>query len=79
LENEQAADAILSALQQLLEAAGPEWTLEFLNAGLAEAGQGGGAKQMPPEPEMMSPGGPRSMGPMTGLGGASRPMPPVRN
>jgi hypothetical protein len=77
MENEQAADAILSALQQLLEAQGPEWTLEFLNAGLAEAGQGSG--EMPPEPEMMSPGGPKSMGPMTGLGGASRPMPPVRN
>jgi len=77
MENEQAADAILSVLQQLLEAAGPEWTLEVLTALLQEVG--GGAEQMPPEPEMMSPGGPRSMGPMTGLGGASRPMPPVRN
>jgi hypothetical protein len=77
MENEQAADAILSALQQLLEAAGPEWVLQFLQAGIQEAGQG--AEQMPPEPEMMSSGGPKSMGPMTGLGGASRPMPPVRN
>lgn len=77
MENEAIADEILTALQALLEAAGPEWVLEFLNAGLEEAA--GGGEQMPPEPEMMSPGGPKSMGPMTGLGGASRPMPPVRN
>ena len=63
MENEAIADAILSALQQLLEAAGPEWTLEFLNAGIQEAGQGG-AEQMPPEPQMMSPGGPSAMPPM---------------
>jgi hypothetical protein len=54
MENEAIADEILSALQQLLEAAGPEWTLEFLNAGIQEAGQGG-------EPEVMSQGGPQSM------------------
>jgi hypothetical protein len=62
MENEQAADAILSVLQQLLEAAGPEWTLEALTALLQEVG--GGAEQMPPEPEMMSPGGPSAMPPM---------------
>jgi hypothetical protein len=54
-------EEIIAALEALMQAAGPEWTLEFLNAGLAEAGQGGG---MPPEPEMMSPGGPSAMPPM---------------
>ncbi len=48
MENEAIADEILSALQQLMEAAGPEWTLSFLQAGLEEAGQGGG-EDMPPE------------------------------
>jgi hypothetical protein len=62
MENEQAADAILSALQQLLEAAGPEWTLEALTALLQEVG--GGAEQMPPEamgqpaPQAMPPAAP---------------------
>jgi hypothetical protein len=55
-------EEIIAALEALMQAAGPEWTLEFLNAGLAEAGQGGG--EMPPEPEMMSPGGPSAMPPM---------------
>jgi hypothetical protein len=59
MENEQIADQILSALQQMLEAAGPEWTLQFLQAGIEEAGAGG---QM--QPEMMSQGGAQSMPPM---------------
>ncbi len=54
-------EEIIAALEALMQANGPEWTLEFLNAGLAEAGQGG---EMPPEPEMMSPGGPSAMPPM---------------
>ncbi len=54
-------EEIIAALEALMQAAGPEWTLEFLNAGLEEAA-GGGA--MPPEPEMMSPGGPSAMPPM---------------
>jgi hypothetical protein len=56
MENEQIADQILSALQQMLEAAGPEWTLQFLQAGIEEAGAGG---EM--QPEMMSQGGPQAM------------------
>jgi hypothetical protein len=56
MENEQIADQILSALQQMLEAAGPEWTLQFLQAGIEEAGAGG---EM--QPEMMSQGGPQTM------------------
>jgi hypothetical protein len=55
-------EEIIAALEALMQAAGPEWTLEFLNAGLQEAAQGG---QMPPEPEMMSPGGPSAMPPMS--------------
>ncbi len=55
-------DQIIAALEALMQAAGPEWTLEFLNAGLEEAAGGG---DMPPEqPEMMSPGGPSAMPPM---------------
>jgi hypothetical protein len=56
MENEQIADQILSALQQMLEAAGPEWTLQFLQAGIDEAGAGG---EM--QPEMMFQGGPQAM------------------
>lgn len=56
MENEAIADEILSAMQQLLEAAGPEWTLQFLQAGIEEAGAGGEMQT-----EMMSQGGPQSM------------------
>lgn len=56
MENEAIADEILSALQQMLEAAGPEWTLQFLQAGIEEASAGGGM-----QPEMMPQGGPQSM------------------
>ena len=52
MENEAIADEILSALQALLEAAGPEWTLEALGALLQEVGV---AEQM--QPEVMSQGG----------------------
>jgi hypothetical protein len=54
-------EEIIAALEALMQANGLEWTLEFLNAGLQETGQGG---EMPPEPEMMSPGGPSAMPPM---------------
>ena len=60
MENVAIAAEIRSALQQRLEATGPEWTLEFLNAGMEEAQAGGGQEQ----PEMMSPGGPGAMPPM---------------
>jgi hypothetical protein len=52
MENQQIADEILNAITQLLEAAGPEWTLQFLQAGIEEAGAGG---EM--QPEVMSEGG----------------------
>ena len=38
--NEQIVEQILSAVEQLLQAAGPEWTLEFIMAGIEQAGQG---------------------------------------
>lgn len=47
MENEAIADEILSALQQLLEATDPEWTLQFLQAGIEEASAGGGMGAMP--------------------------------
>lgn len=56
MENEAIADEILSALQQLMEAAGPEWTLQFLQAGIEEASAGGDMQS-----EMMSQGGPQAM------------------
>jgi hypothetical protein len=62
MENEAIADEILSALKQMLEAAGPEWTIQFLQAGIEEAGQGGepqpqqnGPPPMPPGRERMGP------------------------
>ena len=60
MENEAIADEILTALQQLLEAAGPEWTLQFIQAGLEEASAGG---EQPMQPEVMSQGGPGAMPP----------------
>lgn len=57
MENEQIADAILSVLQQLMEAAGPEWTLEALTALMEEAQSGGEQMQGPqmPMPSMPAP------------------------
>jgi hypothetical protein len=57
MEDQQIADELLSLVTQLLEAAGPEWTLQFLQAGIEEAGTGGGEMQ----PEVMSQGGPQAM------------------
>lgn len=73
MENEAIADEILSALQALLEAAGPEWTLEALGALMQEVG---GAEQMPSDmpPEVMSQGGPGAMPAMQG----GPPMAPKR-
>ena len=48
MDNEAIADEILSAIQQLLEAAGPEWTLQFLQAGIEEVAGQGGVDQMDP-------------------------------
>ena len=72
MENEAIADEILSALQQLLEAAGPEWTLQFLQAGLEEAANAGGEQ---PQPEMAQ-GGPPPMPGGPQMGGMRPPPPP---
>ena len=56
MENEAIADEILAVLEQLLQVAGPEGTLEFLQVGLQEMAGGG---EQPPE--VMSQGGPQSM------------------
>ena len=63
----QAVDDIIAAVQQLMQAAGPEWTLQFLQAGIEEAAAGG-------EPEMMSEGGPEAMPPMGRTVGKPRMM-----
>ena len=60
MENDAIADEILAALEALMQAAGPEWTLEAMNALLQEV-QGGGQ-----QPEMVSQGGPGAMPPMGG-------------
>lgn len=75
MENEAIADEILSVLQALLEAAGPEWVLEFLAAGMEAAQQGGGEQPMPqqPAPEVMSEGGPAAMGGMPQVPGSIAP------
>lgn len=79
MENEQTVEQILALVEQMLQAAGPEWTMQFLQAGLEEAANAGGEQPMgapPPQGappmETVSRGGPGSMGkiaPMkTGLG-----------
>jgi hypothetical protein len=40
MENEQIADQILAMLTELLQIAGPEWVMEFLQSGIEAAGQG---------------------------------------
>lgn len=45
MENEAIVDEILAAVEQLLQSAGPEWTLQFLQAGLEEVSAGGGEPQ----------------------------------
>jgi hypothetical protein len=60
MENDAIANEILGALEQILQVAGPEGTLEFLQVGLEEMSGAGGQMQ----PEMMSQGGAQSMPPM---------------
>jgi hypothetical protein len=69
MENEALANEILTSLQQMLEAAGPEWTVQYLQAGMQEAAQMGGGM----EQQMMPQGG---MGGMGGMGGGMGAMPP---
>lgn len=71
MENEAIADEILNAIQQLLEAAGPEWTLQFLQAGIEEASQGGG--EQPMQPMQQQPGPPRPPPPLPGGTRIGRP------
>lgn len=62
MENEQMVEQMLALVEQLLQVAGPEWTIEFLQGGLEMAQQGGGEQApggMPPE--VVSQGGPSAM------------------
>lgn len=67
MENEQMVEQMLALVEQLLQVAGPEWTMEFLQGGLEMAQQGGG-EQTPPDmpPEVMPQGGPGAMPPVAG-------------
>jgi hypothetical protein len=49
MEDEAIADEIIAATKALLQAAGPEWTLQFINAGIEQAGAGGGEEPMAAE------------------------------
>lgn len=72
MENEQMADQILAALQQLLQAAGPEWVMAFLEAGMEEVSGGGGEMDPMSQPAPMAPQGPMGMpagGPRNALSG----------
>lgn len=53
MENEQLFEQMLQLLGQLVTTAGPEWTLQFLQAGLEEVSAGGG--DMPPEAAQAGP------------------------
>ena len=69
MEDQQIADEILNAITQLLEAAGPEWTLQFLQAGIEEASAGG---EQPMQPQQQ-PGPPRPPPPLPGGTRIGRP------
>lgn len=62
MENEQLFDQMVQLLGELVTAAGPEWTLQFLQAGIEEASQGGG--EQPMQPMQQQPGPPRPPPPL---------------
>lgn len=66
MENEQMADQILAALQQLLQAAGPEWVMAFLEAGMEEVSGGGGEMDPMAQPAPMQQGAPMGTPPAGG-------------
>jgi hypothetical protein len=53
---------------QMVEMAGPEWVMAFLQAGMEEAMQGGEGGEMSPQP-----GAPQMMAPMGGGRTVGRP------
>lgn len=66
MENEQMADQILAALQQLLQAAGPEWVMAFLEAGMEEVSGGGEMDPMAQPAPMQQQGAPMGTPPAGG-------------
>lgn len=64
MEDQQIADQIIAILTELMQVAGPEWTLQFLQAGIEEASQGGG--EQPMQPMQQQPGPPRPPPPLPG-------------
>ena len=61
-------DEMGALLMQMVEMAGPEWVMAFLQAGMEEAMQGGGGGEMSPQP-----GAPQMMAPMGGGRTVGRP------
>lgn len=63
MENEQIFDQMVQLLGELVTTAGPEWTLQFLQAGIEEASAGGeqpqpqqnGPPPMPPGRKRIGP------------------------
>lgn len=72
MENEAIVDEILAAVEQLIQAAGPEWTLEFIQAGIEQAGQGGGEEQ-PMQPPQQQSAPPQAPPPLPGGTRIGRP------
>jgi hypothetical protein len=72
MENEAIVDEILAAVEQLIQAAGPEWTLEFIQAGIEQAGQGGGEEQ-PMQPAQQQSAPPQAPPPLPGGTRIGRP------
>jgi hypothetical protein len=70
VENEQFFDQLVQLLAELVTTAGPEWTLQFLQAGIEEASQGGGEQPMQPQQQ---PGPPRPPPPLPGGTRIGRP------
>lgn len=75
MEDEAIVDEILAAVEQLMQAAGPEWTLQFIQAGIEQTANGGGEPPMDgAQPEVMSQGGPSAMPPQGRTVGKPRMM-----
>jgi hypothetical protein len=64
MEDEQMVEEILAAVEQLMQVAGPEAALEFIQGGIEELA-GGGEEAMPEEEAMPAPGPSQPRDPMT--------------
>ena len=65
MEDEEMVEVILAAVEQLMQVAGPEGALEFIQGGVEEFQAGGGEEEEMPEEEMPAPGPSQPRDPMT--------------